>query len=272
MKNFAKLFLTTLLTLAIHCQVNAAEIKFVQVADAHYTASGNPYREEVLKSTIQSINDLKGVSFVVFTGDNINSPKPEDLEKFLNIVDDLKVPYYLVIGNHDVFKGGGLSKEKYFEIVRMTNPFYFFKKPNYTFKKNGFFFIVVDGAKEVIPGTNGYFKDATLTWLDKKLTEHKDEPIVILQHFPINEPSQIRSHKTVYPEKYFEILDKHENVIAVISGHYHINHEEMRNGVYHITSPTLLRNPPVYKIIDIVTTKEFSPMVYTQLKDVEIKK
>lgn len=272
MKNFAKLLLILLLTFAIHCQVSAAEIKFVQVADAHFTTSGGEYREQVLRDTVKSINNLKGVSFVVFTGDNINNPKINDLEKFLDIIGDLKVPYYIIIGNHDVFKNGGLSKEKYFEIVRMSNPFYFFKKPNYTFKRNGFVFIVVDGAKEVIPGTNGYFKDNTLAWLDKQLTQYKNSSVVILQHFPVNEPANIRSHKTVYPEKYYEILDKHDNVIAVISGHYHINNEEMRNGVYHISSPTLLRTPPVYKIIDIVTTKEFSPMVYTQLKEVESTK
>ena len=43
----------------------------------------------------------------------------------------------------------------------------------------------------------------------------------------------------------------------------------MRNGVYHITTPSLIGEPPVYKIITIVTTKDFSPMIYTELKEVQ---
>ena len=42
----------------------------------------------------------------------------------------------------------------------------------------------------------------------------------------------------------------------------------MRNGVYHITSPTLIGETPEYKVINIVTTKGFSPMIYTELKEV----
>ena len=71
-------------------------------------------------------------------------------------------------------------------------------------------------------------------------------------------------------EDYLNILDKHDNVVSVVAGHLHINSEVMRNGVYHITSPTLLSTPPVYKIITITTTKGFSPMIYTELKEVEM--
>ena len=44
----------------------------------------------------------------------------------------------------------------------------------------------------------------------------------------------------------------------------------MKDGVYHISSPSLIALPYSYKIIDIVTTKEFSPIIYTQLKEFEL--
>ena len=103
--------------------VQAAEIKFVQVSDTHYAMS-NPYSEQVLKAAVADINNLDNVSFVVFTGDNIDKPNPEDLAKFVNIVNKLNAPYYLVIGNHDVFKTNGLSKKEYFEVVKNNNLFY----------------------------------------------------------------------------------------------------------------------------------------------------
>ena len=63
----------------------AGEIKFVQVADPHVTA-GNKYSLNVLKAAIEDINKLDNISFVVFTGDNIDSSKPENHEAFLKII------------------------------------------------------------------------------------------------------------------------------------------------------------------------------------------
>ncbi len=250
-------------------------IKFVQVTDTHFD-SKNSYSGEVLKRTVQDINRLKDVSFVVFTGDNLNNPNAEDLDDFIKIINKLKAPYYLVIGNHDVFKSKNLSKERYNEIVRENNIFWFHRKWNYLFRKKGYTFIVVDGAKEIIPGAVGYYRADTLEWLDKQLTKNQKKPVIIFQHYPIIDApefgsSRLKTHRTYQPEKYFDMLDLHDNVIAIISGHFHVNSEMMRNGVYHISTPSLLGNPHVYKIIDIVSKDGLSPIIYTQLKEVEIE-
>ena len=264
-------FLFSLIALiAIQTTAMANDIKFVQVTDSHYS-SGNEFKRNVLESTIRDINTLKGVSFVVFTGDNIDKANPEYLKEFVKIVNKLNVPYYMVIGNHEVFKSGDLYKLRYMEIIKENNIFYRPSKPNYKLTKNGFMYLIVDGAKEVIPGANGYYREDTLEWVDKELTKHSKMPTVILQHFPLVAPKEMATHKTYQAEKYLEMLDKHNNVIAVVAGHYHINGEQMKDGIYHICTPTLLNEPYQYKIIDIVTTKGFSPMIYTQLRDVNIQ-
>lgn len=251
--------------------VFANEIKFIQVTDTHYV-SENKFRKDVLEVAVNDINKLKDVSFVVFTGDNIDKANPDYLKEFVQIVNKLNVPYYLIIGNHEVFKNGDLSKSRYMEIIKENNFFYRPTEPNYRFKKNGFKFLIADGAKEVIPGSNGYYKQDTLDWIEKELNKHPDTPTVILQHFPLVPPKEMATHSTYKAENYLDMLDKHNNVIAVISGHYHINGEQMRNGIYHISSPSLLNEPYQYKIIDIVTTNGFSPMIYTQLRAVNLKK
>ncbi len=247
-----------------------ADIKFVQIADSHY-AVNNEYSQDVLKETVKQVNKLKGVSFVVFTGDNINRPREEDLISFVRTANKLKAPYYLVFGDHDVYKNGGMSKINYIETVKDNHFFYRPSSPNYVIKKQGFVFIVLDGAKEVIPGSVGYYKESTLEWLDKQLSKNKKTPVIILQHYPIVEPKERKSHRVYQPEKYFEILEKHNNVIAIVSGHYHINGEQMKDGIYHISTPSLLIPPNYYKVIDIVTTPGFSPMIYTELKSVNVK-
>ena len=246
----------------------AGNIKFVQVTDTHFSKS-KEYTGEILENTIKDINKLKGVSFVVFTGDNLARPNEGDLIAFVRMVNKLNVPYYLIVGDHDLYKQGGMSKANFYKIVKDNNILYKGAKPNYVFKKNGFVFIIVDGAKEVIPGSIGYYKDDTLKWLDSQLTKYEKEPVIILQHFPIVEPKEHKSHRVYQPEKYFAVLEKHNNVIAIISGHYHINGEKMENGIYHISTPTLLSPPNYYKIIDIVTTPGFSPMIYTELRPVK---
>lgn len=264
-----KFILTVISVLILQNTALANVVKFVQVADSHYRTD-NEYRQDVLKETVKSINNEKDISFVVFTGDNLDSPKSEFLPDFIKTINKLKVPYYIIIGNHDVYKNNGLSKERYYEIIKENNFLYKPLKPNYVFKKNGFVFIVTDGAKEIIPGTIGYYKTDTLNWLDKQLKKYKRSKVVILQHFPVVATKEINSHRVYNKEEYLQMLDKHSNVISVIAGHLHYNSEAMRNGVYHITSPTLLSDPPVYKVISISTTKGFSPMVYTELKKIEM--
>ena len=261
------LFITLILFTAFN-SANAGEIKFVQVTDNHYSVY-NPYSGEVLKAAVNDINAQNNISFVVFTGDNIDSSKEENLRGFLKIIKDLNVPYYIVIGNHDVFKSNGVSKKRYMELVRQSNWFRGSSSPNYVFKRGEFVFVVVDGAKETIPGTGGYYRPKTLEWVDKQLTKYKKKKVVIIQHFPILPPTESKTHRVYQVETYFDVLKKHDNVIAIISGHYHTNKEKMENGIYHINSPSLMAVTNPYKIIDIVTTKGFSPMIYTQIREVE---
>ncbi len=263
------LIITFLVFLFMQCAAFAEIVKFIQVTDVHYS-SDEEYRGKVLDAAVQTINKEKGVSFVMFTGDNIDKPNEKALVEFVHKANKLKVPYYILIGNHDVYKNGGLSKARYLEVVRENNIFFRQRKPNYVFKKNGFVFIVADGAKEVIPGAVGYFKENTMKWLAKQLNKYKRRNVIIFQHYPLIMVKESASHRVYNKDEYLELLDKHDNVVSVIAGHIHKNGEIMRNGVYHITSPSLLNDPHTYKVITISTTKGFSPMVYTELKEVEM--
>ena len=271
-----KKFLTLFVIFLLMCmqKVFAENIKFVQVTDVHMSHNSE-YSQKVLKSAVEDINNQPDVSFVVFTGDNIDQASEENLRMFASIIKKLNVPYYVVIGNHDVYKSGGMSKVQYLSILRESNRFIRQKKPNYKFSKKGFVFLIVDGAKEVIPGAAGYFKKDTLSWLNKMLDKNKKKTVIIFQHFPVEYPdrnsSRLKTHKTYKVEDYKSVLNRHNNVLAIISGHLHANGEIMNNGIYHISSPSLLGLPHSYKIIDIVTTKDFSPIIYTQLREVPMK-
>lgn len=254
----------------------AQNVKFIQITDSHFSKNSTQYTqkevessEEYLDKTIRNINTIKNIDFVVFTGDNIDTANEADLKAFLQKANGLKIPYYVVIGNHEVFKSQNFTKENYMKIVRRHSSCCKPGGANYVFKKNGFVFIVVDGTKEIIPGPSGYYKKTTLNWLDKKLTRYKNKNIVILQHFPIEAPYYNRTHSTYKAEDYQALLKKHDNVIAIISGHYHANGEIKKDGIYHISTPALIEAPHNYKIIEIVQKSKKDTQIYTQLRHAE---
>ncbi len=255
----------------------ARDVKFVQVSDSHIMMNANVYSsrnvigaEDYLEATIADINTIKDLDFVIFSGDNIDRSNPDDLIYFLKVVNKLKVPYYVVIGNHEVFKSQHFTKKDYMKLVSKYSRSCKHRKPNYVFKKNGTVFIVVDGAKEFIPGPAGYFRKATLAWLDKKLKHYKHSHVVICQHFPLEPPYFNRTHATYDVDTYKNLLAKHKNVVAVISGHYHENGEKEVNGVYHSSCPALLNPPHNYKIIEIEYLNDGKAQIYTQLRHSEL--
>jgi len=280
MKLLHKLILTFLPVILFFApSVCAKDVKFIQITDSHFSQSstidgehsqeGVEYSQSVLEKTISDINSIPNVDFVVFTGDNIDTANSIDLKKFLKIANQLKPPYYVVIGNHEVFKSQNLDKKEYMKIVSKYSKNCREKKANYVFEKKGIIFVVVDGAKEVIPGPSGYYKKDTLKWLDKTLTKYKNRDVVIFQHFPIIAPYYNRTHTTYNVKDYEDVLKKHSNVKAIFSGHYHANGETKKDGVYHVSTPSLLEPPHNYKVVEISIKSKKDCQIYTQLRHAE---
>jgi 3',5'-cyclic AMP phosphodiesterase CpdA len=261
-KRFLILFI---ILLSSQC-VFASNLKFIQVTDSYY---GEQNTEELLEKTIADINTVKNKSFVVFTGDNINSPDEELLKKFIKQANKLKCPYYMVIGDHEVSKLQRFSKKDYMSVVRKYSKHRHPRTPNYVFKKGGIVFIVVDGTKEVIPGTIGYFSESTLKWLNKKLKRYRKDNVVLIQHYPIVPPYFRKSHETFDVDGYKTIIEKHSNIIAIISGHYNADNEKYVDKIHHISTGALIESPHQYKIIEIEKKHKTKPNIYTMLRRVE---
>lgn len=256
MKKFLSFVLTSLIFTSA---VFAKDLRFVQVSDVRYSHTD---KNHALANMIKDINKQKNVQFVVFTGDNIDKPSPYDLEGFLNEAQKLNCPFYIVLGDKDVSKHKHMSKAEYIKTVKKQVKRYKPESPNYTFEKNNIIFIVVDGAKDVVPGTNGYYKDTVLEWLDTELSNYPKNNVVILQHFPIIPPSKKESYYTFKPELYMQVLSKHTNVKAVISGHFGVNSEKTINGIRHITTA----GGSEYRIIDILDCDTQTPTFWAQLR------
>ena len=254
MKRF---FVLCFLLSALFIPVYACGVKFIQVTDVHLSENNSKYLADFVRDINQKYSDI---DFVVFTGDNIDKAHEKDLILFLDTVKNLKPKTYVLAGNHDLYKKQNLTAENYMSLVRKKLGPYHSSKSNYVFKKNGIVFIAMNGVKEVIPGPNGYYKEKELLWLDRMLNKYSDKKVVILQHFPLLD-SPLKNHNLYKKESYLEILKKHNNVIAIISGHYHQNREEFCDNIYNVVTKNFSNNR-YYKLIEID-----DGFVYTRLID-----
>ena len=148
-----------------------------------------------------------------------------------------------------------MTKENYMYLTRKKLGLYHSQNANYVFKVKDIVFVVMNGVKEYFPAPNGYFRKDELLWLDKQLAKYKDKKVVILEHFPLLD-TNLLSHNLWKKENYIEILNKHNNVIAIVSGYYHKNYEIQKDGIYHILTKNF-QNNRYYKIIQIDTTDGF---------------
>lgn len=253
-----KFFALLIFVLFIVSGVYASDMRFIQFSDIKYTDAN----KQVLLDAINEINKEKNVEFVVFTGDNLKRPNKSDLESFLKVIKKINSPVYLVLGDKDVNKYKDLSKQDYIKVVNKYLRSYKPKTSNYVFEKQGVVFIVLDGSKEVITSTVGYYRDDVLDWLDEQLKKTEGKNVVILQHFPIIPPAEKEMYYTYKPENYLKILSANKNIKAVVSGHFGVNKEITKNGVVHISTSGL----PYYRVIDILDCDSENPVIWAQLK------
>lgn len=257
MKKILGLFIIYLLLIT---PALSKDLRFAQVTDVRWQKDNTS-----LQKVVNDINKQKNIDFVIFTGDNIAKPTQENLDSFLNTAKKLKCPFYAVIGDKDVNKRKNLSKKQYAEYLHKHIARYKPKTPNYIFEKKGVVFIVPDGSKDVIPDTIGYYKDDVLEWIDANLDLYSTKPVIILQHFPIVPPAEKEAYYTYKADKYLDMLKKHNNVKAVIAGHFGVNNEQNIDGIEHIsTAPA-----PCYRIIDFIDFDTPTSTLWAEIKVAE---
>lgn len=248
MKKVFKLLI--LASLFLNFAAFSKEVKLIQITDIDLDTK-NAYK---LQDTIKEINEYKDVDFVLFGGNNLSSANIDNLNTFVYLLKKVNKKIVVLMGSNDVLSSNGIDKKYYLKKVRRSE-FFHSKKPNYTFKCQGYLFVVMDGAKQYFKSSNGYYNKEELLWLDKTLEKNKNEKVIILQHFPIIENSS-KWLETARIEEYKEVLKKHNNVKVIISGHYDKNQEIKQDGIYHIITENYSKSG-AYKTIEIDLDYDF---------------
>lgn len=281
MKKFLLLFFILICT---QCSVLAKSFEFAIVSDTHLMPSNHPTifskSEKNIIFAVDSINKNKDIDFVVFLGDCIDKSRMDSLTSFMNIVQNLEKPYYIVMGNHDSYAAGGVAKEDFIKFIHQYNKRQDPKETSFYFKgAPNAYGLILDGSSWVVPGRHGRYTPEMLKETERFLRFKKNQMVMIFQHFPIIPPNDNVSHYTLDVEPYAAMLARHDNVILVASGHFHCKNLIVdENGVYHISAPALgarasSAGSGLYQVVKVDYQKSLFKKptdIKIQVKDVEI--
>ena len=233
---------------------------FAQVSDVHYSSLKtdkvsrlSKESPEFLKDVVSQINNIPNVDFVMFTGDMIHTPKQKELVEFLDSANQLKAPWYVALGNHDILRiDGHISKRTYINTVKKYDKNFKFLRSYYSFSpQSGYKVIVLDSVIDSKFTSNGHVPEKELMWLDKQLCASKDDTVLIFLHHPMVEPFSFKSHNITNSEEVLNVVTKYKNPIAVFSGHYHTTMIMQCGNVLFVSTPSLISYPDAFRTIKV---------------------
>ncbi len=242
---------------------------FVQINDIHLSSPENKETKSLTKlfSVISSINLEKNFplpDFVLVVGDFINGSglnllQPE-CEYARKILDELKCPYYTVVGNHEV-----LNTEDNPRFLNAYVRTFGQDRVNYSFVHKGFQFILFDDSNGLGTGNDATF--LRNEWLINTLKANENYPKFIICHIPL---VALRDDKVLDKsfgywtyklrgDDTFRIIENYsDTVIAVLNGHVHLTGMTKTNNywlsflfpgendIYHIAPSGLASYPCHY--------------------------
>lgn len=186
-----------------------------------------PDSESRLSSFIDEMNRLKP-DFIIQLGD-FCFPK-ESSQSFINIWKGFKGAAYHVIGNHDT--DGGFSHQQVVDFWQMPAPYY-------SFDKNGFHFVVLNGNEKnpigQLKGYPRYVSKAQRQWLKQDLaTTHL--PVIIFCHQGLDNDNNGIENATAVK---LILEEANQNagsnkVKLVLSGHHHQDYHNVINGIHYV--------------------------------------
>jgi 3',5'-cyclic AMP phosphodiesterase CpdA len=216
--------------------MTADDLRFVHFTDTHIVGPGVRLRDvdtcQTLASVVDAVNGLTPrPAFVIVGGDLVSPDLAPDVMQgtreatdgdyeaayavLRSLLERLTVPFHVLMGNHD--RRGPFRRTMLSEQAPETEPH------RYVVDVDGYRLCALDSLD---PGKKpGVLGEGQLVWLRDRLREAADRHAVIAVHHhavPIG----------------LSRLDEAGNVRGVLCGHVHLLHEEVRNGVPVVTTPS----------------------------------
>ncbi|WP_149912767.1 outer membrane protein assembly factor BamB family protein [Sphingobacterium cavernae] len=246
-----KIFLALTFSLCLSAVLAQSAFKFAQITDTHI---GGHSGEEDLRRTVEDLNSQTDIDFVILSGDVTEFGSDEELKLAKRILDGLKLPLYIVPGNHD--SNWSESGANSFRKV--------FGGETFFFEHKGFQFLGTTSGPNMRMSP-GQIPRENLVWIDSIFKAHpnKEIPMISINHYPLD--SSLNN--------WYELVDRLQtrNIQFALCGHGHSNKLYDWDGIPGVMSRSNLRAKAEvggYNIItltkDSVFFQERNPSVSTQ--------
>ena len=262
------------------------KVKFAVISDAHLSIPQQKgitdgyqlkLKTQILaENTIAELNKIPDLKFVLLSGDLTHDAEPWNIDDLRRIMDELKVPYYVVLGNHDSSPVAHDKKDQPMTLSKYTVAGAFIGKsggmaPGMTYYAHevakDLLVIGLDTtvAQTFVPEANlnvyaGRVDKGQLRWLETVLKANQKKTIVVLTHHslvPWHEADMTTAYnqwRWFWMENADEVsaLVKKYGVKVVFSGHRHISTRSKElDGVTHIVHPSLSTYPMRYTVYEM---------------------
>jgi 3',5'-cyclic AMP phosphodiesterase CpdA len=168
---------------------------------------------------VKSVNRLPRTDFVILAGDISDFGLLQELEWVNDELEQLKLPYFAVIGNHDVIGNGDRTFERFFGPLNYA----------FTYQRHKFVFHNTNGREYVTANV------PDLPWLAQQLNDPEPEYFIGVSHVPPYDGDFARALE----EPYRDLLSGTPNFVLSLHGHQHrfTDGYPYEDGVRYMTSP-----------------------------------
>jgi len=176
-------------------------LRFAIASDFHYGQPNTPY-DEMTARIIDQINHFHAehpLRFCVLNGDLIHNEK-HLMKQVKQKTDNLKMPYYVTRGNHDMVTG-----QEWKEVWQTPL--------NHDVLIGDTALILGDTSNE-----KGIYLSPDLTWLEQQLESHKKRKQVFLF---LHIPQAKWTKNAIDTPDFFTLVRRYPNIRAVFHGHEH---------------------------------------------------
>jgi outer membrane protein assembly factor BamB/predicted phosphodiesterase len=213
-----------------------AAFRFAWLSDTHVGSSSG---EEDLRAAVSDINEMSGLDFMVHSGDVTEYGSREQLRLAKHLLDGIKIPSYIVPGNHDT----KWSESGATDFPRL------WKEDRFVFEDKGIRFIGLHEGPLMKMG-DGHWSPQDVRWLESmlKALPDKNQPLIFVTHYPIDDSI----------DNWYVALDllKRHNLQAVLCGHGHANNKFNFEGVPGIMGRSNLRGRGTAGGFNVVEIKD----------------
>ncbi|MFD1773507.1 S-layer homology domain-containing protein [Paenibacillus rhizophilus] len=198
------------------------DFSFVWMSDTQYYSESYP---EIYEGNVKWIVDHKddmNIKYVIHTGDVVDEADKEyqwqEADKDMKVLEDAKVPYGVLAGNHDVSH----QNSDYTKFYQYFGNQRFKSQPTFGgsyLNNRGHYDLISAGGNDFVVVYMGWdIRDEDIQWVDEVVKKFPDRKAILNFH----EYLLVSGNRAPIADKIYErVVVPNPNVIAVLSGHYH---------------------------------------------------